>query len=207
MSDTDTTDAALRHKKPFSSFKAFCEILSKSELSVSKILAQNPQFPNERTLYRWKEKPKFAVLWKRAREAQAEHLIQKCLDLANGATPKNAHAIRVQFDIYRFFAAKVLPSLYGDKPSPMSVSTSVAVVISPERLNAIRAKLDASRATFKTIEEQKTKAELRKQRTLPESLLRHDREHKQSTATSRQRDAAREQPPIPAKREASIVTA
>lgn len=77
--------------------------------------------------------------------------MQRCLDLARDATAKNAHAIRVKFDIYKFFASKWMPALYGDKPSTTNVSTSVAVVISPERLDSIRSRLDAARGKVKEV--------------------------------------------------------
>jgi len=155
----------------------FCSLLCASEKSVTQLLKENPHLPDVMTLYKWRDKhPYFATLWKRAREAQAEHLMQKCLDLARKASPRNAHQVRVQFDIYRFFGQKVLPSIYGDKPANMSVSASVAVVISPERLNAIRAKLDASREAFKSVEQRKER-----QKQLPESLKQFDRENRRES--------------------------
>jgi hypothetical protein len=96
--------------------------------------------------------------------------MQKCIDLAASATPKNAHEIRVKFDIYKFFGSKLLPALYGDKPAQATANVSVAVVISPERLNAIRGKLEASRtALAKVISGREKKAKL------PQSLLDFDR--------------------------------
>lgn len=152
--------------------RAFCALLSDSEKSVSAILREHPEFPSPLTLYKWRDRhPYFATLWKRAREAQAEHLMQKCLDLAAQATAKNAHAVRVKFDIYKFFGQKLLPTVYGDKPSTTHLSTSVAVVISPERLNAIRLKLEASREAFKTLTERKTKED-----NFPQSLKDFDKE-------------------------------
>jgi len=165
--------AAPKLKRPYSGklARTFCTLLSESEKSVTALLKEHPEMPHPLTLYKWREKhPYFAALWKRARETQAEHLMQKCLDLAASVTPQNAHAIRIQFDIYKFFGQKLLPALYGDKPATNTQNVNVAVVIPPERLNAIRSKLDASRQAFAELNNRK-----KKQESYPKSLIDFDR--------------------------------
>ena len=158
--------------------------LSQSERGVSSVLASSPDFPHLSTLYAWaREKPAFRRMWDQAREAQAEMLMQKTLDLAADTTPKNAHAVRVKFDIYRFRAAKVLPALYGDKPSMTSVSTSVALVVSPERLDQIQGKLESARASYREVTERNEKRE-RKLLEMPESLREYDRENRTAKHTA-----------------------
>lgn len=164
-----------------------CELISESDQSLVGILRDNPDLPNIRTLLQWREKyPVFARAWKRAREAQAEYLMQHCFDLARSADKSNAHAVRVKFDIYRFNAAHVLPTVYGDKPSESTVNVSTQIVITPERLNAIRGNLERARAQLKEREQYKT---LKREREAlyPQSLLEYDKnkvsngEHSKST--------------------------
>ena len=170
------TPATKKHPYSARTARTFCTLLSESDQSVTALCKAHPELPHPLTLYRWRDKhPYFATLWRRAREAQAEHLMQRCLDLAAQATPKNAHAQRIKFDIYKFFGAKILPALYGDKPSTNAQSVSVAVVIPPERLNALRAKLDASRSAFAEVTERKERKEERTE-ALPDTLITFDRE-------------------------------
>ena len=104
--------------------------------------------------------------------------MQKCLDLARSATKQNAHAVRVKFDIYKFNASKILPALYGDKPSETSVSVSNTVVIGEAQLNALRGNLERARAQFAALNETKEKTKERK--TLyPPSLIEFDESKKQ----------------------------
>ena len=81
-----------------------------------------------------------------AREKQAEYIAQTCLDLAKTATKDNAHAVRIKFDIARWYASKLLPAVYGDKPQDVKVSTTVQLAISPQRLEDIRGRLEATRS-------------------------------------------------------------
>lgn len=155
----------------------FCDLLSQSEKSATKIVEENPDLPDMRTLLRWRDRyPAFDRMWKRAREIQAEHLMQKCFDLAASADKTNAHAVRVKFDIYKFNASKILPAIYGDKPSETNVSVQTAVVIGPERLEQIRANLERARAQFSEKPDALTKRKEVHSR-YPESLVEYDRKH------------------------------
>jgi hypothetical protein len=113
-------------------------------------------------------------MWKRAKEIQAEYLNQKLFDMARAATPKDAHAVRVKFDIYKWLMSKQNPTLYGDKPDSAHVQIQTAVVISPERLDAIRSNLTRVQAQFKELHAHRTHRK-EKEALYPEDLKALDR--------------------------------
>ena len=127
----------------------FCEALAQSDQAIFKILEEHPEFPPWKQLVKWRERqPWFAAMWRRAREEQGEHLAQKCLDIAAKATPQNAHAMRVKYDIFKWVASRFAPAIYGDRPVAPQTNIAVGVTISTERLNEIRSKLDITRAVI-----------------------------------------------------------
>jgi len=72
--------------------------------------------PDKSTVLRWCARyPGFATSIARAREAQAESLVEEGLDIVDAATVKNAHLARLRFDARRWFASKVAPKKYGDR--------------------------------------------------------------------------------------------
>ena len=107
-------------KQPFTPQIAqrFFDLLSTSDCSLLTLLRDNPELPPYRDLNCWRcnNKNNFGDLWRKAREAQAEFLIQKALDLQKSVTPQTAHVVRVRFDILRYIAARFHPEVYGDKP-------------------------------------------------------------------------------------------
>jgi hypothetical protein len=134
----------------------FCNIISKSDDSVFKIIADNPDFPSFNRLYHYQQRiPWFKAMWNDARIKQTHFLAHKCIELAKTAEPKTAHVVRVKFDIYRWFCAKFNPEIFAEKPASAPVQTvNVGVSISPERLSEIRTKLDQSRAALASPQKQ-----------------------------------------------------
>jgi hypothetical protein len=128
----------------------FCSLIAETDQSIFTLIEQNPDLPHHATLFNWQQRvPWFAEMWKAARIKQTHFLVQKCLDLAKSAQPKTAHVVRVQFDIYRWFAAKFNPEIYGDKPAqPQQTTVNVGISIPAERLADLRSKLDQSRTAF-----------------------------------------------------------
>jgi hypothetical protein len=128
----------------------FFDLLSTSQSSLLELLRANPELPPYKDLNSWRcnNKHNFADLWRKAREAQAEFLAQRCLDLARDTTPKNAHAQRLKFDIYRHLSAKFYPAVYGDKPTQPQTTVNVGISLSPEHLQDIRNKLDQARLSL-----------------------------------------------------------
>lgn len=127
--------------------KRFCETLASSDQAIFQILAAHPEFPSWAKLRKWRDQtPWFSEMWRKAREDQAEHLAQKCLDLAAQADSKNAHACRVKFDVYKWVASRFSPAIYGDRPTAPTTNIAIGVSVSAERLNEIRSKLDITRS-------------------------------------------------------------
>ena len=129
----------------------FFSLVSTCDTSLIQLLRSHPELPHYNQLDNWRRRRAwFSEGWKAARKNQADFLVQKCADLAKNATPQTAHLARVQFDIYRWMAAKFHPDAYSDKPQQPSQSTTVQVgiAITPERLSEIRAKLDQTRLHF-----------------------------------------------------------
>jgi hypothetical protein len=128
----------------------FFSLVSTCDTSLLQLLRSHPELPHYNQLDNWRRRRDwFSEGWKQARRNQADFLAQKCADLAKNATPQTAHLARVQFDIYRWLAAKFSPELYGDKPATSPTTTvNVGVALSAERLNEIRAKLDHTRTAL-----------------------------------------------------------
>lgn len=129
----------------------FFSLISTCDFSLLELLRQHPELPPFKQLDYWRRHtPWFSEGLKAARKNQADFLVQKCADLAKNATPQTAHLARVQFDIYRWLAAKLHPDAYGDKPAAQQQQTTVnvGVSISPERLQEIRNKLDITRTAL-----------------------------------------------------------
>jgi hypothetical protein len=127
----------------------FCDLLSSTHLSLMDLLREHPELPPWDQLASWRaSKPDFEEAWRKAREAQANHLVQLSLSLAADTNPKNAHAQRVRFDIYKWVASKFHPTMYGDKPPTTAVNVAVGFNVSASRLEEIRSKLDVTRNTL-----------------------------------------------------------
>ena len=129
----------------------FFSLISTCDTSLLELLRQHPELPPFKQLDYWRRHtPWFCDSWRKARQAQADFLVEKCLDLAKACTPQNAHATRVKFDIYRWLAGRFHPDGYGDKPAAQQQQTTVnvGVSISPERLQDIRNRLDITRSAL-----------------------------------------------------------
>ena len=125
----------------------FFNLVSTCDTSLLQLLRDHPELPNYHQLDNWRRRRAwFSEGWRAARRQQADFFVEKCADLAKTATPQTAHLARVQFDIYRWMAAKFHPDAYGDKPAAAPQTTvNVGVSISPERLSELRSKLDNTR--------------------------------------------------------------
>lgn len=146
--------------KPLAEY--FFSLISTCDTSLLQLLRDHPELPPFKQLDSWRAgKAWFNEGWKKARQNQAHFLANKCLELANNACPKTAHVARVRFDIYRWFAAKLHPLCYGDKPAPPQQTTNVTVgvAVSAERISEIRAKLEQTRAAYLTTSKAKQSTE------------------------------------------------
>jgi hypothetical protein len=131
----------------------FFSLRSTSQVSLNQLLHDHPELPPFRQLDSWRANNKhgFGDAWAKVSHDRAHFLVEKCLDLQKSVNAKNAHQVRVRFDILRWVAAKLHPSAYAEKPATtptQSTTVNVGVSIAPERLSELRAKLDQTRSTF-----------------------------------------------------------
>jgi len=129
----------------------FFSLVSTCDTSLLQLLREHPELPHFKQLDNWRRRRSwFAEGWKHARQNQAHFLANQCLEMAKTADPKTAHVVRVKFDILRWFASKLHPNAYGDKPPAQQQTTNVQIglSLSPERLTEIRSKLDQTRTAL-----------------------------------------------------------
>lgn len=63
--------------------------------------------PTERTVYRWRRKfPEFCQNYARAREDQADKLVDDILIIADACTPENCMVAKIRIDARKWTAAK-----------------------------------------------------------------------------------------------------
>ncbi len=129
--------------------KQLCRLIATGEKSLPAILAEHPELPPIECWLRWRRKHSWLrEAWRIARESQAEHLAQKCLDIATETVPTNAHAQRLKFDVYRQLAKWLHPLAFSERPQS-SGNVNVAVAIGAETLSEIRSRLEATRAQLR----------------------------------------------------------
>lgn len=103
-----------------------CDLLMDGN-SLVKICEQDGM-PHRSTVIRWMAADEdFATRCARAREAQADFMDDKILDVANASTPETAVADRVKIAAYQWRAAKLQPKKYGDKVD-LNLSGSVSLM-------------------------------------------------------------------------------
>ncbi len=76
----------------------------------------------------------FSARYARAREAQAHAIAEGALDGAQRAT--DAALGRLEFDAKRWFAGKMLPRVYGEKPEPQVGTVVNPIVVLLQQMQA-----------------------------------------------------------------------
>ena len=93
----------------------FCQEIAKGSY-IAEICKRSDQ-PSRETVYSWLiARAEFSDMYVRAREARADALAEKAMKIVDDVEPeagKIAKA-RLQFDAYRWHAAKLAPRKYGD---------------------------------------------------------------------------------------------
>lgn len=80
-------------------------------------IAGKDGFPAACTIYRlMAEDDEFATCIARAREAQQEHEMDYCIQLADSATPEDWNVKKLQIWARQWRASKLAPKKWGDKP-------------------------------------------------------------------------------------------
>lgn len=79
-------------------------------------ICMSDTMPNRSTVLRWlNANEDFAAKCARAREAQADYMDHKILEVADNCTSETAAADRVKISAYQWRASKLAPRKYGDK--------------------------------------------------------------------------------------------
>lgn len=86
--------------------------------------------PAHSTVRLWavEDREGFSARYARAREAQAHALAEAALDEALTATG-DAQLARLRFDAARWFAAKMLPRVYGERAEPQAPTSENPMVV------------------------------------------------------------------------------
>lgn len=114
-----------------------CEAISESQMGIKKLCLENDWMPSATTIKKWvredarekeTDKEGFATLYARAKDEQADSLVEEMLNIADDKTKDtvatefgesgNAVAVaraRLQIDTRKFIAAKLKPKKYGEK--------------------------------------------------------------------------------------------
>lgn len=95
---------------------SICQRIAEGE-SLRKICDSTPSLPSWRTVIRWQRDEikynDFVSKITRAREVQAETMVDSLADIAGSATPKDAHVARLRCDVGKWMAEKLKPKKYG----------------------------------------------------------------------------------------------
>lgn len=115
-----------------------CDLLMDG-MSLVKI-CERDDMPHRSTVIRWMaDNADFATRCARARDAQADLMDDKILDVAEASTSETAAADRVKIAAYQWRASKLQPKKYGDK---LDLNHSGSITnMSEEQLNARLAEL------------------------------------------------------------------
>jgi hypothetical protein len=121
---------------------AICDRIARGE-SVRHI-AEDPDMPGQRTIYQWLQKnDEFAQQYARAREAQAEHMQDEILSIADdgrndtyededGGKRVDQDVIarsRLRVDTRKWLMSKLAPKKYGEKvTNELSGTVSLAII-------------------------------------------------------------------------------
>lgn len=110
-----------------------CETIASNSMGVKRLCAQNEHWPDHSTIYRWLMKyPEFSDLYARAKDHQAEVLVDEIIDIADDSSQDEkiidkpwgeevvlnrefADRSRIRIDARKWCAAHLRPRKYGDK--------------------------------------------------------------------------------------------
>ena len=108
-------------------------------------LCNQKGMPSEATLYRrMATDDRFAAKMAQARAAQQDHEVERCIKIAESATPEDVQVARLQIDTIKWRAGKLRPKVYGDKvtnivsdPDGRPVDMAPRFIILPAALPAV----------------------------------------------------------------------
>lgn len=129
----------------------FCYIISTSSLGIKRICEKYKDMPTEKTIHNWLNSDKeFLQLYTRAKEFQADFMIDETIDIADDGTndtiiiqmPSGAerevenkewtNRSKLRIETRKWIASKLKPKKYGDK---LDVTSDGEKIVTPPVLN------------------------------------------------------------------------
>lgn len=129
----------------------FCYIISTSSLGIKRICESHKDMPTEKTIHNWLNNNKeFLQLYTRAKEFQADFMIDETIDIADDGTndtiiiqmPSGAerevenkewtNRSKLRIETRKWIASKLKPKKYGDK---LDVTSDGEKIVTPPVLN------------------------------------------------------------------------
>ncbi|OOF85122.1 terminase small subunit [Rodentibacter ratti] len=91
-----------------------CQLIAEGE-SLRKVCSR-PGMPSQSMIFRWiNEQPEFREQYARARENQADFLLEEMLEISDLATPEDVSVAKLRVDARKWYITKVAPKKYGDR--------------------------------------------------------------------------------------------
>ena len=115
-------------------------------------ILREPGMPSRYTVASWLDlQPEFYKRYAQAREALADHLAEKIIEISVTTTPETAHADKVKLSALQWAAGRLKPRSYGDRvqsevTSNVTLNTSNvdASDLDADQRDALRAALAAA---------------------------------------------------------------
>ena len=119
-----TLNLPLKRFKPSTALAdSICFLVSQGA-SVRHVCSTHAIDPKQ--FYRWLESSESVrQQYARAKEKAADKLADEIVEIADNATPQDAHVARLKVDARKWVAAKLLPKKYGDRPAEVNVNTQI----------------------------------------------------------------------------------
>jgi hypothetical protein len=139
-----TLNLPLKRFKPSTALAdSICFLVSQGA-SVRHVCSTHAIDPKQ--FYRWLESSESVrQQYARAKEKAADKMADEIVEIADNATPQDAHVARLKVDARKWVAAKLLPKKYGDRPAEVNVNTQINLaqisVEDQQRLQARRLEL------------------------------------------------------------------
>lgn len=142
-----------------------CIKIATSNKGIYRICADNEQFPDKSTIFRWLADPKYKEFQDQyacAKRAQAEFLAEEMIEIADDSSNDTmtirkgnieievenkewVNRSRLKVDTRKWIASKLFPKKYGDKTDITSGDQPIQNNISLEALALIAQKLNAKK--------------------------------------------------------------
>ena len=119
-----------------------CERISLGQSLVS--ICKDQHIPGMATIFRWLERDLdgFVERYTRAREVQAETLLDELVGIADGASETDVRSTQLRVDTRKWAIAKLAPRKYGER---LSVDVEVRISVN-QALEAARARVIEGKA-------------------------------------------------------------